>query len=439
MAKQKLIPMYRYTPRTGSRIISSITGAAEKNEKHTPGAVEKILSEIREKGARAVIEYTKKFDGVSLKPSTMRLSADLLEHRAKKTPRDLKKAVKEAAQRIKAFHLPQKPRGYSLQTAEGVLCQKIRPLSRVGVYVPGGRAAYPSTVLMNVIPARIAGVKDVVAVTPPQRELHPAIAYALKLMKVTEVYQIGGAQAVGALAYGTRTIAPVEKIVGPGNRYVAQAKRCVYGTVDIDSIAGPSEVMILADQSADASWVALDLLAQAEHGSGDEIAVCVTESDRFAKKLRRCIADEIERSPRACLPGESAGGTLSIVVTGSRKESLEVINRCAPEHLQIMTVNPQHDLKGIVNASAVFLGRFTPAALGDYFIGTNHVLPTGGAARYASPLGVESFVKRISVAGASRKGLKQAAPHVSTFARAEGLVYHALSVERRALSLEKIV
>jgi histidinol dehydrogenase len=323
------------------------------------------------------------------------------------------------------------PEGFSLRTAEGQLSQAIRPLDSVAVYVPGGYRCYPSSVLMNVIPAQIAGVRRIVCVTPPHDAIDPGIAFALKLLGVSEVYRIGGAPAVAALAYGTKSVQAVDKIVGPGNAYVATAKRRVYGIVDIDSVAGPSEVAIIADDSADPTFVALDLLSQAEHGSGDEVAICVTESTRHATKIRKRLQAEIERSPVRGTLEKLPAYAISVFVCRNRAESVELVNTIAPEHLQIMTRTATQDVRAIRNAAAVFLGMDSPVPLGDYFVGTNHVLPTGGGARFASPLGVEDFVKRMSIARIHSKGLRNAAPHVIRFASAEGFLHHALSVERR--------
>jgi histidinol dehydrogenase len=284
---------------------------------------------------------------------------------------------------------------------------------------------------MNIIPAQLAGVEEIVAVTPPRDDIDPGVAYALCHLEVSEVYRIGGAQAIGALAYGTQSIAQVDKIVGPGNSYVAMAKRLVYGIVDIDSVAGPSEVVIIADETAPPRLVALDLLAQAEHGSGDEIAICIVENREVAEKIAAAVSEEIEKSPVKSTLIKLPPHAIAIMITPSRKESMALSDAIAPEHLQIMTATADQDVKLVNNAAAVFLGMDTPVALGDYFIGTNHVLPTGGAARYASPLGVESFQKRISVAKASKKGIETAGKHVPVFARSEAFVHHALSVEAR--------
>jgi histidinol dehydrogenase len=268
--------------------------------------------------------------------------------------------------------------------------------------------------------------------TPPRGDLDPSIAFALHLLGVREAYRMGGAQAIAAFAYGTKSVARVDKIVGPGNLYVALAKKAVYGAVDIDSVAGPSEVIVLADASANPDWVAQDLLAQAEHGSGDETALCVTEDEAFALRLQACLAEAMRQSPVAEVFSRLRPRSMAICIAESRKESINFVNDCAPEHLEIITRSYKNDLASIRNAGAIFLGPYSPVAMGDYFAGTNHVLPTGGSARFSSSLGVESFVKRMSVAEISQRGLKSAAPHVAVLARMEKFVHHALSVERRA-------
>ncbi|MCU0608513.1 MAG: histidinol dehydrogenase [Chitinispirillaceae bacterium] len=427
----KKIPIIDYSLPAGKQYFERIISSRQANNDSIGTTVAAVMADIRKNGDRALFAYTKKFDGVTISAKNVRISRNEITTQAKKVPKELRTTIKEAAKRIRAYHRKQIKTGYSMNTAEGVLRQIVRPLERVAVYIPGGHAVYPSSVLMNVIPALVAGVPEIVAVTPPRAGLDPAIAFALKLCNVTEVYRIGGAQAVAALAYGTKSIRQVDKIVGPGNGYVQAAKRIAFGTIDIDSIAGPSEVAIIADESVDPSWVALDLLAQAEHGSGDEIAVCVTENRAFAEKIAASAAEEIKKSPVRSVLEKLPASAITVFVASSRDESIALVNRMAPEHLQIMTRSPEADLKKIKNGAAVFLGTFTPVALGDYFVGTNHVLPTGGAARFASPLGVDSFIKRISVAEVSAQGLKKAAPHVSRFARAEKFVHHALSVERR--------
>jgi len=425
------VPIIKFGTPQAKRLL----GAMKKNRQLMSEAVEhsvaSIIADVRKNGDKALFAYTKKFDGVALNAATLSIRASEISALAKKAPPEFKAALTAAAARIKAYHSLQKPVAFSIITKEGKLSQRVQPLSRVGVYVPGGYTIYPSSVLMDVIPAQIAGVREIAVVTPPRAGLDPKIAFALDLLQVKEVYRVGGAQAVAALAYGTRSIGTVDKIVGPGNAYVAAAKKAVYGTVDIDTVAGPSEVVILADASVNPVWVALDLLAQAEHGSGSESALCVTEDAAFAARVQSCVLREMARSPVREVFKRLKPDALCICIAENRDESIKFVNRCAPEHLQLMTKNYKADLKKITNASAVFCGPCTPVALGDYYIGTNHVLPTGGAARFASPLGVESFVKRMSVAEVSEKGLRGCAPNVSVLARAENFVHHALSVERR--------
>lgn len=429
--KQRRIPVIEFETPAGKRFLKKMNSARQRRDDEVNTRVAEIIDAVRTEGNKAVLRLTEKFDGVSLTPKTMVITPDQISEAASKAPKDLKKTIRETAKRIQAYHVNQRSRGFSVKTAEGKLGQIIRPLQRVGLYIPGGHTVYPSTVLMNAIPARVAGVPQVVAITPPRDQLDPGIAYALKLCRVTEAYRLGGAQGVAALACGTSTIEQVDKIVGPGNAYVSTAKKLLYGTVDIDSIAGPSEVVIMADKNAPPEWVALDLLAQAEHGSGDEFAICVTEDGQYAQKVAEAVHYEFLQSPVKSVLEKLPEHAIVIIVTKSREETIAVVNRIAPEHLQIMTKTARKDLHGIVNAAAVFIGNHTPVALGDYFIGTNHVLPTGGAARYASPLGVDSFIKRISVAEVSAAGCRNSTPYVSLFARSEAFVHHALSVERR--------
>lgn len=432
MPGRKRIPVVRTGTLECSRLLKRMASARGARDEGVRITVDAVIDEVRRGGDAALLACTKRFDGVALRKCDLRVSRDHVMARARRAPAALKRTIRGAASRIRAYHRRQTGgRQYTMKTGEGRLSRIVRPLDRVGVYVPGGYTAYASTVLMNVIPAQIAGVREIAVVTPPRGELDPAIAYVLKLLRVSEIYRVGGAQAVAALAYGTGTIRAVRKIVGPGSSYVAAAKRAVFGVVDIDCVAGPSEVAVLCDGTADPGLVALDLLSQVEHGTGDELAVCVTESARLAAKIGTCIEEEIGVSETRGVFERLPKHAIAVFVCKSRAQSIAFINDLAPEHLQIITRKPRHDLAGIRNAAAVFIGPHSPVALGDYYIGTNHVLPTGGAARYGSPLGVESFVKHMSVAEVSRRGLCEAAQHVSRFARAEGFVYHALSVERR--------
>jgi histidinol dehydrogenase len=432
MSKKTTIPIINLGSAAGSRLLANIKQARKTRDTGALAIVQKVIDDVRTKGDAALFEYTKKFDKISLTKKTVRISTAEIEACAKNAPADFKKALKAAAQRITAYHKHQKSTAFTIDTPEGRLSQIVRPLARAGVYVPGGYTMYPSSILMDVIPAQIAGVREIAVVTPPRGELDPRIAFALHMLHVKEVYQVGGAQAIAALAYGTQSIPAVDKIVGPGNLYVALAKKLVYGTVDIDAVAGPSEVVVLADASANPNWVALDLLAQAEHGSGNESALCVTEDAALAEAIRTEVVREIAASPVRAVFEKLPLNSIAICVASNRAQSIRFINECAPEHLQIITRTIKDDLKKIENAGAIFCGQYTPVALGDYYIGTNHVLPTGGAARYASPLGVESFLKRMSVATISAQGLKKCASQVSLLARTEKFVHHALSVERRA-------
>ncbi len=426
------VPVVEIASTSGRRILKRIRQSRQSREAGAQKVVDAILKDVRARGDAALFSYTRKFDGTAVSGKTIRLSPRYVRRRARLAPAVFRNSCEEAARRIRAYHEKQKPCVFSMRTAEGTLSQIVRPIHRAGVYVPGGHALYPSSVLMNVIPALVAGVAQIAVATPPRGELDPGIAFALNLLGVSEAYRMGGAQAVAAFAYGTRSVRAVDKIVGPGNLYVALAKKAVYGAVDIDAVAGPSEVIVLADGSANPHWVALDLLAQAEHGSGDETAFCVTDDARFASRLQAALDAEIRRSPVRPVFEKLGAFSLCIWLTRSRGGCIDFVNTCAPEHLEIVTKTPERDLASITNAGAVFLGAYSPVALGDYFVGTNHVLPTGGAARFASGLGVESFVKRMSVADIGEAGLRRAAPHVSVLARAEGFVHHALSVERRA-------
>jgi histidinol dehydrogenase len=431
------IPIIDLTSPSGKRRLESIKKVRSTGNAEALRTVEKIISDVRKKGDMALFAYTKKFDGVALNDRSVTVEAKEIKALAGKAPLGFKKALKEAAKRIYAYHSQQKSVAFSMTTSEGMLSQKIQPLSRVGVYVPGGHTLYPSSVLMNIIPAQIAGVKEIVVVTPPRGGLDPKIAFALDMLKIRTVYKVGGAQAIAALAYGTRSIPAVDKIVGPGNLYVALAKKMVYGTVDIDMVAGPSEVVILADSTIQPEWIALDLLAQAEHGSGSESALCVVEDLALAQRIQQCLMKEIASSPARAIFERMKPDGICIIVAKDRAQSIDLINDCAPEHLQLMTKTYKRDVERIHNASAIFCGPYSPVALGDYYIGTNHVLPTGRCARYASPLGVESFIKRMSIAEITAHGLEKCAADVSLLARAENFIHHALTVERRVRSTRR--
>ncbi len=427
------IPVVSIQSEVGEALLHTIEQARTQRNDEVERAVREVLDGVSRDGDAALFAFTQKFENRKLTADTVRLTREQIRERAAEIEPALAESIKEAAKRIRAYHEKQKiDSSFELQTPEGTLSQIVLPLQRVGLYVPGGYTVYPSTVLMNGIPAQIAGVEEIVAVTPCRDGyLAPALAFVFDLLDIKEVYQIGGSQAVAALAYGTESVPAVDKIVGPGNSYVATAKKMVYGTVDIDSIAGPSEVAILADNSANPEWVALDLLSQAEHGSGDETAVLVTEDRAFAESVVAALHREIDNSPVTSVFEGLSDDAITVFIAEDRDESIKFVNKLGPEHLEIQTETYKDDLKKIRNAAAIFLGYHTPVAMGDYFVGTNHVLPTAAASRYASPLGVDSFIKRISVAEVTAEGLAGCADHVSRFARSENFVHHAMSVERR--------
>lgn len=396
-------------------------------------AAREIVSAVRERGDKALLEYTRKFDGVDLSVADLKISADDLRAAVTKVPAEAIKALRLAARRIRDFHAKQRSRSWSYLDGSGLrLGQQITPLRRVGVYVPGGHAAYPSSVLMTVIPARVAGVEEVIMVSPAGKGgFNPAVLAAASIAGVDQVFRIGGAQAVAALAYGTATVPQVDKIVGPGNAYVQAAKKLVYGVADIDKMAGPSEVLVIADDSADPTFVAADLLAQAEHGSGDECAVMLSPSRRLIARVEREIAAQLEQLPRR----EAIAGVLrqrgALIHVRNLDEAVEIAEQVAPEHLELMIRQPQKLAPKIRNSGAIFLGSHAPAPLGDYLAGPNHVLPTGGTARFFSPLGVYDFVKRTSIVEASPAGLRRLGPSVAELARLEGYEAHAVAVEKR--------
>lgn len=391
--------------------------------------VRRIVADVQKNGDRAVKKYTEKFD--SLKLTRLAVGTKEIEAAAKKTDDKFIKALKLSAARIKAFHELQKEKSWQFSKDGITLGQIIRPLERVGVYVPGGKAAYPSTVLMNVIPAQVAGVREIALCVPtPDGKINPYVAAAIKLLGVKEVYRIGGAQAVAALAYGTATIKKVDKIVGPGNIYVAVAKKIVFGEVGIDMIAGPSEILIIADSTADSAFIASDLLSQAEH---DEMAssILITDSLILAEAVKKDLAGQIMKLKRKEIARKSLNKYGAIIITKNLDTAADIANQIAPEHLEIMTRTPAKMLPMIRNAGAVFLGKWTPEPMGDYAAGPNHTLPTGGTARFSSPLGVYDFIKRTSLLDFSRAGFMGLADTVETFADVEGLEAHGNTVRIR--------
>ena len=389
-----------------------------------------IIENVRANGDAALREYSEKFDGVKL--DDFKVDQSIIDAAWDNLPEDLKHALLVAKKNITEFHSREIEQGFVDMDTPGITRgQKVTPLARVGLYVPGGTAAYPSTIMMTALPAKIAGVKEIIMVTPPQKDgINPAVLGAAKLAGVDAVYQVGGAQGVAALAYGTEQIPKVDKIVGPGNIYVATAKRQVFGQVDIDMIAGPSEIGVIADESANPVHLAADLLSQAEHDSRAR-AIMVTNSE----KLANLVSDEVERQlsqlPRESIARPAIENNSYIAVMDSVEDMFTVMNEVAPEHLEIQLPDPMEYMSMVENAGSVFLGRYASEPLGDYVGGTNHVLPTSGTAKFSSPLGVYDFVKRISFTQFSRERLQEVAKDITTLARTEGLEAHARAIEVR--------
>lgn len=387
-----------------------------------------IIRDVRTRGDAALIDFAARFDGFVMQPSDLRVDEETLCSTAAQADANVVIALREAIRRVRAFHEFERQHSWEVETTEGVrLGQRISPIDRAGVYVPGGTASYPSSVVMNVVPAQIAGVNRIVVATPPRAlQENPAVAAALVELGVSEVYAVGGAQAIAALAYGTETVPAVDKITGPGNKYVAAAKKLVFVVVGIDSIAGPSEVVIIAADSARPSFVAADLLAQAEHGE-DASAVLLTTSAQLAAKVAAEVEKQGRELPRGHIVEKSLTEYGAIIIVDDLDEACTLVNEMAPEHLQIIAGDEEGIASRIRHAGAIFFGEQTPAAVGDYLAGPNHVLPTGGAARFSSALGVYDFLKRTSTLRFSAAELKRTAPLIATLARAEGLEAHARS------------
>lgn len=389
-----------------------------------------ILEDVKKNGVSAALRYAKEFDG--LNASSLKISAKTVASAASKTPESLRSAIRSAIRNVRDFHKKQMEKSWDFVTKEGsLLGQRIRPMRRVGLYVPGGAGVYPSTVIMNAVPALVAGVSEIVVVTPAKGGLNSAVAFVLQELGITEIYHIGGAQAVALLAYGGKGVTPVDKIVGPGNVFAAVAKKEVFGTVDIDMIAGPSEVLVMADASSDPDFVAADLLAQAEHGSGFEAAICITDSMEVAKDVLACVEAQVEVSPRKELLEKSLARFGRILVVKDWETGVAIANRIAPEHLEVMTRNAEKLAERLDNAGAIFIGPWSSEPVGDYFAGPNHVLPTNGTARFSSPLGVYDFLKRTSIIRYSQKAMLKNAKAIAEFASAESFYHHAQAVLKR--------
>ena len=420
--------------RTTDAAFRALIGRVLQRRESSSGGVERrvdeILRTVRQQKDRALVRYAELFDHVRLSRSDLEVKPDEIDRAMAQVPaRDLG-TLRLAAQRIASFHRRQLQKSWSYRDPLGMrLGQRLTALERVGIYVPGGKASYPSTVLMNAVPARVAGVKEILMTSPLGQESDIILA-AARIAGVHRIFRVGGAQAIGALAFGTATIPKVDKIVGPGNIFVATAKRMVFGEVDIDSIAGPSEILILADASADPAHVAADLLSQAEH---DELAaaLCVTVSLSMAVKVQRALVKRLQGTKRRAITVKALQRYGAIVVARGLREAVEIANAIAPEHVEVLVRRPERWAREIRNAGAIFVGPYSAPPLGDYFAGPNHVLPTGGSARFFSPLGTYDFLKRTTVIQAEKRALRALAPKITRLARLEGLDDHARAVEAR--------
>ena len=412
-------------------LINQLKARSGEIDRKVTSAVTDILNNVKQNGDDAVREYTLIFDGHM--PSKFEISREEIDSSPDKCDRDFILALYKAADNIRDFHARQKQQSWLEPKQNGVILgQRIRGLKRVGVYVPGGTAAYPSSVLMNVIPAKIAGVKEIVMVTPPQKDgtANPDILAAAKIAGVDRVFLMGGAQAVAALAYGTQSVPKVDKIVGPGNIFVATAKKLLYGTVDIDMIAGPSEILIVADKSANPKFLAADLMSQAEHDKMAS-AILLTTSEETANETAKELSRQMQTLERRDIIEQSLNDFGAIIVCKDISEAVDFANELAPEHLELAVENPMEYIGRVDNAGSVFLGHYSPEPLGDYFAGPNHVLPTSGTARFFSPLSVDSFIKKSSFIYYTEPALSEAKDDIIKLAETEGLTAHANSIKVR--------
>lgn len=418
-----------YTKDQTDELLAALADRAENISPDIMNTVAEVIANVRKNGDAALKEYTEKFDKVKL--DDLYLSDGEKAKLIAKVPEKLKAAIDEAAENIFAFHEKQKQNSWMTNADGKIMGQLVRPLEKVGLYVPGGTAAYPSSVLMNAIPARVAGVEKIVIVTPPKNEgINPAVVYAAKVAGVDDIIMVGGAQAVAALAYGTESVPRVDKIVGPGNIFVAMAKKLVFGAVDIDMIAGPSEVLVIADERANPDYVAADLMSQAEHDPM-AAAILITTSEKLASEVIAQIEIQKAELSRCDIIDRSLDAYGSIIIVDDLAEAALLSNKIAPEHLELSVANPFELLSLVKNAGSIFLGDNAPEPLGDYFAGPNHVLPTNGTARFSSALGVDSFIKKSSYLYYNEAALKAVGEKIVTFANAEGLSAHANSILRR--------
>ena len=421
--------IYRTAYGEDTELFTLLDKRAESSSADITEKVRDVINNVRVGGDAALLDYCEKFD--RCRPVSLVVSDEEIDAAAAKASPELWDIMREAADNIRIYHEKQLSSGYEFESKGKKLGRIVCPLKRVGVYVPGGTAAYPSTVLMNCIPARVAGVEEIILVTPPKADgFNPVIAAAARIAGVDKVISIGGAQAVAALAYGTQSVPKVDKIVGPGNMFVAEAKRQVYGIVNIDMIAGPSEVCVVADETANADYIAADLLSQLEHDRAAS-AVLVTTSEELAQKVDKAIYEQLLRLNRSEIASVSLENWSACVIAKDIEDAFRVANIIAPEHLEIVTKDPEDKLSLVENAGSIFIGEYSPEPMGDYFAGTNHVLPTSGTARFSSPLSVDDFIKKMSYLSYSKDAFLRDAESVISFAEVEGLDAHANSVRVR--------
>ncbi len=427
--------MLRFSDADFKEAFRSILERGEATQADVEGVVSDILADVRKRGDQALFDYTARFDRLELTTQTLQVGEQEIDRAMAAISTESRAALELAAERIAAFHRKQKTETWlSTDEQDVLLGQMVRPLDRVGIYVPGGKAAYPSSVLMNAVPAKVAGVPEVIMVVPmPGGEVNPHVLAAARLAGVDRIFKIGGAQAVAALAFGTETVPRVDKITGPGNIYVATAKRQVFGRVDIDMIAGPSEILVINDGSGNPAHIAADLLSQAEH---DELAssILITTDEAFASRVRDEVEVQLRQLSRESIARKSIDDFGAIILAETLQEAIDFSNRIAPEHLELAVDNPFEILPRIRHAGAIFLGHHTPEAAGDYLAGPNHTLPTGGTARFFSPLSVDDFVKKSSLVAFSREGLQRLGDRIVHIAELEGLQAHARSVSIRLKS-----
>ena len=421
-----------YSRGNGNQVLERIRSRSLQMNPELVARVTHIVESVRSGGDEALIHFTEQFDGVTLDANQLRVEAEFIRDAASRTEPGLLEAFRQAIRNVQTFHEQQRESGWEIEIPGGArVGQRVLPVASAGLYVPGGRAAYPSSLIMNAVPAQVAGVRRIAIATPPGTlEQVPVLAAVISELGIDEVYRIGGAQAIAALAFGTESIPRVDKIVGPGNVYVAIAKKLVYGTVGIDSIAGPTEVVVLADEGADPRFIAADLLAQAEHDP-EASAVCITTSQNLAREVTREVAEQLETLERREIARASIDKYGAVFIVESIDAGCELVNLIAPEHLELMTAENERVAELIENAGAIFYGAWSSEPVGDYFAGPNHVLPTMGTARFSSPLGVYDFLKRQSVIRYSREALEKNADAIAAMAEAEGLTAHKRAVLMR--------